>query len=547
MKRFLFSAVLVTLQCGALVAATPDATRVLLVVNDSSPASRQVGLTYAREHDLPLENVCHIRTAPAQAINRSVYETEIRDVVGECLETHDLQDRVLYLVTTEGVPLWIEGDPGPVGDLASVDSELTLLYRHLLGRNDPVIGRIQNPYFSFDLGQHGFPPFERRNQDIYLVTRLSCRGLTDCSTVLRRGFTTVRSTGVFGLDLPSQRRSLLQDWIRQTRDSLAHLSQAVAVESTAGPFKGNQALLGYCALLGEGSRMAPPETLKWAPGGIGVVLGDTWSDLECLEGRQETGDRRQEAKEPSGRDEAAGGTPERGTRNLEPGAPERSSRIADPTVTSRDAPSTGAPEFQNSEPETRNSKLNECPATAAERFLAGGASGAIVNVADPTTDGYVRPQILFPAYVAGRNLAESVYLATRYLSWRQVVLGDPLVTIAKSATPSAAPVKRQPDSVTGLPKLFSDRRRALLRNRYSTSNEVISLLVQAEAARAHGKTEKALSLVDESLDRDPSILESNQLRAHLLEGLGRFEDAYAAYLKVLSVTRSPRLVFRTSA
>jgi len=37
-----------------------------------------------------------------------------------------------------------------------------------------------------------------------------------------------------------------------------------------------------------------------------------------------------------------------------------------------------------------------------------------------------RPDILFPAYLKGRNLAESYYLSIPGLSWQNVVLGDPL-------------------------------------------------------------------------------------------------------------------------
>ncbi len=40
--------------------------------------------------------------------------------------------------------------------------------------------------------------------------------------------------------------------------------------------------------------------------------------------------------------------------------------------------------------------------------------------------GAVRPDILFPAYLAGFNLAEAFYLATPTLSWKTVVVGDPL-------------------------------------------------------------------------------------------------------------------------
>ena len=58
-----------------------------------------------------------------------------------------LQDRLLYLVLTKGVPLRIAGTTGLTGTLASVDSELTLLYRRLTGQQLSVSGRVDNPFF----------------------------------------------------------------------------------------------------------------------------------------------------------------------------------------------------------------------------------------------------------------------------------------------------------------------------------------------------------------------------------------------------------------
>jgi uncharacterized protein (TIGR03790 family) len=60
-----------------------------------------------------------------------------------------------------------------------------------------------------------------------------------------------------------------------------------------------------------------------------------------------------------------------------------------------------------------------------------GASGASGNVYEPYLNACVRPDYLLPAYYAGRNLAESYYLAMPFLSWQGVVLGDPLCSLGK--------------------------------------------------------------------------------------------------------------------
>ncbi len=175
-----------------------------------------------------------------------------------------------------------------------------------------------------------------------------------------------------------------------------------------------------------------------------------------------------------------------------------------------------------------------CPENPALRLLSEGGPGMVFNVADPTSDGYARPQILFPAYVSGRTLAESAYLATRYLSWRQVVVGDPLTAVAVPEVVGSA-WSDATDPATGGPKFFAERRRALLRALYPTSDAVVTLLMRAEFAEAHDRPEEALELVSESLERDPAVWDSAWLRAQLLDRLGRFEAAAAAYRQALDL------------
>ncbi|HSU67170.1 MAG TPA: TIGR03790 family protein [Tepidisphaeraceae bacterium] len=60
-----------------------------------------------------------------------------------------------------------------------------------------------------------------------------------------------------------------------------------------------------------------------------------------------------------------------------------------------------------------------------------GATGASGNTYEPYLAGCVRPDYLLPAYLQGRNLAESFYLAMPGLSWQGVVVGDPLCALGK--------------------------------------------------------------------------------------------------------------------
>ncbi|MCX6612124.1 MAG: TIGR03790 family protein [Acidobacteria bacterium] len=59
-------------------------------------------------------------------------------------------------------------------------------------------------------------------------------------------------------------------------------------------------------------------------------------------------------------------------------------------------------------------------------YVWEGVSGISGNIDEPYLSQTVRPDQLFPAYLAGRNLAESFYLALPSLSWQSLIVGDPL-------------------------------------------------------------------------------------------------------------------------
>src|SRR5262245_26666479 len=97
---------------------------VLLVVNQSSEVSRQIGEYYARKRAIPAANVCRLQVADAENIEWAAYEKQIEQPVAACLKQGNLAEQVLYIVTTLGVPLRVPGKgSGQESETASVDSE----------------------------------------------------------------------------------------------------------------------------------------------------------------------------------------------------------------------------------------------------------------------------------------------------------------------------------------------------------------------------------------------------------------------------------------
>lgn len=59
-------------------------------------------------------------------------------------------------------------------------------------------------------------------------------------------------------------------------------------------------------------------------------------------------------------------------------------------------------------------------------LIRNGVTGVKGYVLEPYTLALARPNILFDRYTSGYNLAESFYMASPVLKWRDIVFGDPL-------------------------------------------------------------------------------------------------------------------------
>ena len=154
---------------GSSTCSASDLRNVLVVVNDASEASKTVADYYVRKRNIPPTNVCHVTTKTDETIPRAEFDQKIQSPIGRCITSTFAQDRILYIVLTKGTPIRIDGTPGRDGTVASVDSELTLLYRRLLGVVVKPEGPIPNPYFAGAQSDGRAHAFTHERGDIYLV------------------------------------------------------------------------------------------------------------------------------------------------------------------------------------------------------------------------------------------------------------------------------------------------------------------------------------------------------------------------------------------
>lgn len=371
---------------------------VLLVVNKDSKASRAVGNYYRARRGIPARQVCTIRTLDEDEIARVFFEDEIRKPILKCLRQRALQDRILYIVLTKGVPLKIKREGRD--DQASVDSELTLAYQDLLGVRHRLSGALRNPYYvAHASGQ--FVRFSHRQFPMYLVTRLDGYDVADVRALIDRGLAPSRQ-GRFVLDLSYDDNENGNNWLREAAEKLQEAgipNSRIRLETTQTFLSGQKDVLGYA---GWGGNDRANDSR---------YLNNTWVNGALMAEYVST-DARTFARPP---------------KNWKKG------QWSDP-------------------PETYYAGS---PQSLIGDYIHEGVTGVAGHVYEPYLQACIRPQILFPAYVRGHNLAESFYAAMPSLSWQTVVIGDPLV--APFPSPALSPEELDPpkDPATGLPKFFA--------------------------------------------------------------------------------------------
>src|SRR5262245_19428922 len=403
-----------------------SAENVAVIVNDNSQDSRRIGEYYARVRNLPLSHVLRIKTSTDDQIERDAYVKTIERPLGVAITRAALQDRLLYLVLTKGVPLRIAGTAGVSGTMASVDSELTLLYRRMAGQPTALEGKIDNPYYlgAREIGEAR--PFSHREHDIYLVTRIDAFTVDQALALIDRAQSPSRR-GPVVLD---QRRMIAaaDKWLERTAARVANgTASDVSVASVSDAGADRTEVLGYYSLGASASADASRRGLTFARGSIAASLGSF--DARTFH------------------------QPADGWR---------------PTHSS-----DSATWFEGS------------GEALVGELIRDGVTGVAGQVGEAYALGAVRPDILFPAYLAGFNLVEAFYLAVPKLSWQTVVVGDPLCAPFGRTVLGRDELEEGVDEATGLPGFFAKRRVAAFR----AANRELSERVGSLAVRFHALLE----------------------------------------------------------
>ena len=480
--RAMMLAAAVSILTAPAAARAQSAENVAVVINEASPVSQRIGEYYIKKRAIPAGNVIRIRTSSAETIERLQYMSTIEAPIAAAISRQGLQDRILYIVLTKGVPLRVSGTSGQNGTVASVDSELSEIYRRLTGLATRVVGAVENPYFLGSRLIRDAQRFTHRTQDIFLVTRLDGFTVEDVLGLIDRA----QSPSSEGLIVLDQRGGLSEgtgdEWLAEASRRLQDLGHGtrVVLEESTRPAPPTDRVLGYYSWGSNDSNNRRRQFgMKFVPGALAATFVS--SDARTFE--------------PPPADWVPSGDWSKG-RGLFAGSPQ----------------------------------------TLIGDLIREGVTGAAGHVAEPYLQSTIRPEILFPAYLAGFNLAEAFYLAMPKLSWQTVVIGDPLCSPFTRAPLTRAEIDEGLNSQTELPALFSKRRLETFRSLLKAAPEpAVTMLLAAEARQARGDTAGLRSALEEATAIDPNIAGAQLQLAGIYASAGEHDKAIERYRIILKM------------
>jgi uncharacterized protein (TIGR03790 family) len=320
---------------------------------------------YAAKRSVPPANICSIRASTAETVTRQQYTESIEQTIAQCLKSRGLIQQIFYIVLTQDVPLRIASSPGH-GSAQAADGASVDSELVLLPR------RMRGEKMSLP-GPAENPFFRQREVpfssaafQMYLVTRLAAYRYETVERMVEQSLQ-ARRQGKFVLDLRSDDDHEGNSWLRTAAVLLPR--DRVVIDESSMVITNVKDAIGYAAWgSNDKNRTARFLNFRWFPGAIA-------SDFVSSNGRT--------FQKP-------------------------------PDTWTLGSWSLAKTWFQGS------------PQSLSADYLHEGATGASGHVDEPFLAYCPRPEILFPAYWSGRNLAESYWMSIPATSWMNIVIGDPL-------------------------------------------------------------------------------------------------------------------------
>ncbi len=140
--RRIATALLLLLSGIAHAGGGPSDTVVL--VNDDSPDGQRVAAHYLVARDIPPTHLCRVRSSTDATVPVADFVRDVVDPLRRFLAERQLEDRVRFLVLTQGLPIRLRAPGGMVSSAAALE----LLDTPICGSDGARMPRYQNAYLS---------------------------------------------------------------------------------------------------------------------------------------------------------------------------------------------------------------------------------------------------------------------------------------------------------------------------------------------------------------------------------------------------------------
>lgn len=183
----------------------------------------------------------------------------------------------------------------------------------------------------------------------------------------------------------------------------------------------------------------------------------------------------------------------------------------------------------------RSAWFEGTPQSLVGDLIREGVTGVAGQVAEPYLQSAIRPDILFPAYLAGSNLVEAFYAAMPHLSWQTVVVGDPLCAPFRRRTLTRGEIEGGTDDGTMLPAFFSQRRvKAIQASLPGVPERAVALSIRGDALEARGDRAGAQAAWEQATALAPQIGSAQFQLALVHDQAGQTDLAIERYRATLA-------------
>ena len=413
-RRHILLILVLFVMCRGSSLATGKPENVLVVQNSNSPMSIRIAAYYAAARNLPAANLVSVNTVDSslsstnEKIPYADYQSNIETPIRNYLISHSLTNVIQYIVLTKGVPHRISGEvPGTATGWQSVDSMLAALdlvnplQVDLVDSNNVLLGRTYaNRYWRST--QH----FSHATYGGYLVTRLDGYTEADAKALVDR------ATAVCNTPL----RVLLDANSARTPTQVAQQPKSM--------------------LLPDGSDLDPDYELTYGDYDADIIRAS-----EVISGRPFLSTQVDQTNAFLG---SANPLTCYCSWGSNAGVNYSTATFHSLTFAARAIAETAVSSSGETFLPTATGKSSWDQSLIAD-LIFQGVAGAKGYVTEPFLDAIASPTVFVDFYTSGRNLAESFYAASRFIGWRDIVLGDPLcaLDLTDGTVPNAKAMSNQ--------------------------------------------------------------------------------------------------------